>query len=91
MDMLDRMKHSSTSFRSDRAGLCVDRKMLYFPLWRWIVGVLGITTIVPLCHKNIVEELNRPKSDLFVFPGGFVEALGYTDSYQLLYMKTVSY
>jgi hypothetical protein len=91
VDLLHRMKRSSTPIRSDQAGLCVDRNMVYFPFFHWLAGMFGVTTIVPLCHKDIMAELRRPTSDLFVFPGGFVEAFGYTDSYQVLYMKTVSY
>ena len=69
-------------------------------LYRWMTPLVaavrllgGSARVVPLVHASVQRSLTTAPGGctVFVMPGGFVEAVGYSDACQVLYVRTVSY
>lgn len=51
-----------------------------------------MTGIIPgqLTHKNVMTVMDR-KEEICIFPGDFIEVVGFTDSIECMYIGKVSY
>lgn len=47
--------------------------------------------VQPLSHKNITEHMKKGNNNLYVFPGGFVEAAGMTNDEECMYTEKYTY